>query len=119
MHIGFIIGGAVAAGGIIALILKGANGASSIPKEVVSGLTAEQVVEFFKAPEILEKLKADKNLLAVAVKEIKKSGRIHVCCTLFDKEKNEVNEYVKIFSTRNISEDLQDMFGDKDMIVLQ
>ncbi|MEL3908316.1 MAG: hypothetical protein P1P64_04805 [Treponemataceae bacterium] len=85
--------------------------------EQVDVLTLEMIVTFFKQPEIIEKLRQDKNLLAVAVKNEETKEVILTC---FNKGTNQISS--KAFTGyryEKLDDDLIKMFGDKDMLVLQ
>lgn len=84
-------------------------------------LKMEDVIAFFKNKDIIQKLKSNKDFIAVAIKEYK-NNRYHIICTLYDKAKEEVldiNDYSFMFKTKDIDNDLKNAFSDKDMIVLQ
>lgn len=84
-------------------------------------LKMEEVIVFFRKKEVLEKLKSNENIIAVAIKEDKKDY-YHIICTLYDKQKDDIlniNGCSLIFKTKNIDKDLKNAFGDKDMIILQ
>lgn len=85
-------------------------------------LKIEDVIIFFKKKEIIEKLKSDSNLLAVAIKEQVKD-KYNIVLTLYDKSTDEVLNidncaYALKFKAKDIDIDLKNAFGDKDMIVL-
>lgn len=85
-------------------------------------LKIEDVIIFFKKKEIIEKLKSDSNLLAVAIKEQVKD-KYNIVLTLYDKSTDEVLNidncaYALKFKAKDIDTDLKNAFGDKDMIVL-
>ena len=85
-------------------------------------LKMEDVIIFFKKKEIIEKLKSDSNLLAVAIKEQVKD-KYNIVLTLYDKSTDEVLNidncaYALKFKAKDIDTDLKNAFGDKDMIVL-
>lgn len=84
-------------------------------------LKMEDVIVFFRKKEVLEKLKSNENIIAVAIRENKKDY-YEILCTLYDQEKKEIlniDECSLIFKTKNIDKDLKNAFGDKDMIILQ
>lgn len=87
----------------------------------VDRITMELLISFFKKSDVLEKLKSDKKLIAVAIKE-KSGDNFNIVCCLFDTEKNEVasgeNSRV-VYTSKELSEDVKEQFGDKDMLVLQ
>ena len=88
-----------------------------IEYESVETLTLELVVSFFKNLDVLKMLKEDKNLLAVAIKDDSAKTVVLAC---FDKEKNEiVCDKYKGYKYQKLNDDLIQMFGNKDMIVLQ
>ena len=62
-------------------------------------------------------LEEDKNLLAVAIKDNSAKTVVLAC---FDKEKNEIvyGKY-KGYKYQKLNDDLVQMFGNKDMIVLK
>lgn len=84
-------------------------------------LKMEDVIVFFRKKEVLEKLKSNENIIAVAIRENKKDY-YEILCTLYDQQKKEIlniDECSLIFKTKNIDKDLKNAFGDKDMIILQ
>ena len=88
-----------------------------IEYESVETLTLELVVSFFKNLDVLKMLKEDKNLLAVAIKDDSAKAIVLAC---FDKEKNEiVYDKCKGYKYQKLNDDLIQMFGNKDMIVLK
>jgi len=75
------------------------------------------MVRFFKQPDVLKILKEDKNLLAVATKDDVAKTVILAC---FDKEKNVIlADNYKGYKYQTLSDDIIQMFGNKDMLVLQ
>ena len=113
--IGIVAGVLLLAGGIFLLFKKRIK--ESIDYEEIETLTLEIVVSFFKNPDILRMLREDKNLLAVAIKDDSAKGIVLAC---FDKEKNEiVYDKYKGYKYQKLNDDLIQMFGNKDMIVLK
>lgn len=83
-------------------------------------LKMEDVIIFFKKKEILDKLKSNNNLLAVAIKENKKDY-YQILCAIYDKSKEKVldiDNCALMFKAKDIDTDLKNAFGNKDMIVL-
>lgn len=98
---------------------KNKSMATDLPTEYVDDLSMATVIDFFKQPAILARLKANSSLVACAIKE-KYGIRWKVTLTIFDSDKSEVDtNYGKIYVTDKLSPDLLKQFGDKDMIVLK
>ncbi|MGP1457855.1 MAG: hypothetical protein ACTTKL_00885 [Treponema sp.] len=112
MYIAIIIGIVIISVGAI-IFFKGTKGA--LQPIVIDVLSAETVITFFKRPEVLQKLKQNTNLLAVAVKGSTKNIITLAC---FNKEENRVEEEFVSYRFTSMAEDLKTMFGDKPMIVL-
>lgn len=86
----------------------------------VESLGMADVIKVFKRPEALEKLKSNKNYMAVAIKETHDDGFTSIVATVFDAEKNEViSEPFCAWKAKKLEADLLEAFGDKTMIVLQ
>ncbi|WP_020004353.1 hypothetical protein [Brachyspira innocens] len=84
-------------------------------------LKMEDVIAFFKNKDIKQRLEADSNLLAVAIKEYK-NGCYRIICTLYDKTKEEIidtNKYTIVFKAKDIDKDLKNAFLNKEMIILK
>lgn len=86
----------------------------------VEELRFADIIAFFKNPELLEMLHSSPDYLAVAIKEKNKDRRDVITCCLFDKEKNKVVEIERAcrWKAKSLSTDLEEEFGDKDMIIL-
>lgn len=76
------------------------------------------LISFFKKPENFELLQEDKNIIAVAIKDIEKNDNNVIAACLFDKERNEVKKTICTWNYKNLDEDLRNAFGEKTMIVL-
>lgn len=106
--------------GIIAAFVNKLSKKELYTVKEVEILKMEDVIIFFKKKEIIDKLKSDNNLVAVAIKE-KKEDKYNIVLTLFDKVKEEVladSDYGLKFKTKDIDKDLKNAFGDKDMLIL-
>ncbi len=81
----------------------------------------KNIVSFFKNKERLEQLKQDRALKAIVIKEKLESGEYRTVNCLFNSETNAIvnpeNDALAITSPK-IDEELEQAFGDKDMIVL-
>lgn len=84
------------------------------------------IVSWFKDPRRIEKLRREKNIVAVAIKRNLDSGNYNVINCLFDKnegkvvgEHNEENHYAEGIESMALDSDMNEKFGDKDMIVLK
>ena len=94
-----------------------------IKKIVTSILSfAKHILKFFKDPARLKKLKEDSNKLAISIKENLENGEYRVVNCLFDKEENNVvdfdDEAIGI-KAEELDQQTEDIFGSRDMIILQ
>ena len=81
----------------------------------------KNVVSFFKNKERLEQLKQDNALKAIVIKEKLESGEFRTVNCLFNTDKNEIVNPEKdalAITSSQIDPELEQAFGDKDMIVL-
>ena len=92
-----------------------------IPTKDVDILGLEEILKYFKQPEIISELKTNTNLMAVATKEIKKDGTNYIIACLFDKQSNSITNFEKAnaWNAKKLDERLTQTFGDRDMIVLK
>ena len=80
------------------------------------------IVSFFKNSNILRKLKANKDLLAVSIKDHLANGDYNVVNCLFDKERNEIVDYdenAQGITAESLDSETEKNFYGEDMIVLQ
>lgn len=80
------------------------------------------IVAFFKDRRRLERLRREKQLLAVAVKENLQNGNVNVINCLFDEDTCEVvdmEEDAQIMKAEDMDQQTRTNFGDKDMLVLK
>ena len=84
-------------------------------------LTMKEVIEFFKQDEVLKILKENKNLLAVAIRKNLPDNKMRLILTLYDTTKEDVIEFpsAKAYIVKTLDSDLEQNFGDKEMIVLK
>ena len=117
-----IIAGICAVGAAALLFFFKRNAEKNYPNVKEKDLLKmEEVIVFFRKKEILEQLKSNENIVAVAIKE-KKKDYYNIVCTLYDKKKEDILDIAEcslIFKTKDIDKDLQNAFGNKDMIVLE
>lgn len=113
----------VAGGGFVLYKLSKASDNSLINKAVYKDLvTMEELIRFFKNDDVLQHLKENENLIAVAIKSKLDDGNIHILAALFNNNTKEVEYYEKYmlnYKTSKLDEDLNKAFEDKDMIVLK
>ena len=93
---------------------KELNRLNTAPVEKVDILTAETVIGFFKTDSIKQKLIHNPNLTAIVLKY---KQQIALC--LYEQNTQTMEGIFKIYEPRCLDSDLQALFGDKDMIVLQ
>lgn len=80
------------------------------------------VVEFFKQPSRLDKLKENKNSIAISIKEKLDSGDYQIVNCLFDQQESELidpDTDAEIISASEIDAEMAERFGDKSMLVLK
>lgn len=90
----------------------------------IETVTADLITSFYKRSDVLEKLKNDKDLLPVAIKDkvnVKGMEKIHIIATLYNKKEQgivEIDDCLNYVAS-GMDKKLTEMFGDKDMIVLR
>lgn len=105
---------------VLAIIFVVRKTAGGIPYTEVESLGMADVIKVFKKPEVLQKLKSNKNYIAVAIKETLDDGSAKIVATTFDNEKNEVvSTPFCAWKAKKPEADLLEAFGDKSMIILQ
>jgi len=82
------------------------------------------IVSWFKNASRVKKLKEERDVVAVAIKEKLDNGDYNVVNCLFDKEKDEIvvdngETQAEVITTESLDNETLKNFGDKDMIVLQ
>ena len=80
------------------------------------------IVKFFKDPDRLRTLKEDSNKLAISIKEHLDNGEYHVVDCLFDKETEQIydmEEDALGIEAESLDKQTQQIFGDRDMIILK
>lgn len=92
-----------------------------IAVQEVPCITLELVKEYFLRPKTRQLLKSNEKLLAVAIRERGTEGRIVVMLTLYDTRKEEIATDVEAITYRGerLDRELEEAFGDKEMIVLR
>lgn len=94
-----------------------------IKKIIVKVLSfVNNILKFFKDPNRLRTLKQDSNKLAISIKEHLDNGEYHVVDCLFDKEKEEIydmEEDALGVEAESLDAKTQQIFGDRDMIILK
>lgn len=93
--------------------------AKEIETKVVDILTLKDVISFFKQPDVLERIKASQDLIAVAMKENVKNGGVKVILCAFNKREDKVEFPLLQYKTNSLDVELISVFGEKDMIVLK
>ena len=94
--------------------IKELNSLDIAPVEKIDVLSAETVISFFKTDSIKQKLIHNKNLTAVVLKY----GR-HIVACLYEQKTQAMDGIFKIYEPHCLAADLQELFDDKDMIVLE
>lgn len=91
-----------------------------IDLKIVSFL--KDIIGFFKDPNRLKKLQADKDRIAVAIKENLANGNYQIVNCLYDKEKSELvtpEQDAEVITAEQLDAQTISVFGDKEAIVLQ
>lgn len=88
---------------------------------VLDSLGMDKIVDYFKKPRRIKLLHEDSENLAIAVKEEFDGGLLRVSCCVFNKSSNTVTNIddIAIFQAQRLEDDLKEVFGEKQMIVLQ
>ena len=120
--LGIVCVAAVAAG--VYFIMKKRGNMSLLPVMFpvteVELLKMEDILFFFKSPEVISELKKNSDLVACVTRE-EKDGSIFVTSCIFDKNKNEISDIEKngkIWKAGKLDDRLTEAFGDKEMIIL-
>lgn len=82
---------------------------------------AKNILDFFKDPSILTKLKKDKNIIAVSIKQNLENGNYRTVNCLFDKKENEIvdmDDNAVGIESEEIDAQTEKTFGNRDMIIL-
>lgn len=85
-------------------------------------LTFKNIIMFFKDPGRLTKLRENRNLLAICLKERQSNGEYNVVECLYDEQTEEIvgAQYHSLgISTHNLDNVTKQNFGNKDMIILK
>lgn len=93
-------------------------------KKIVLAIVSfvKNIVSFFKDRNRLRKLQADRNRIAVAIKEKLDNGDYQTVNCLFDKQNVDLvdpEEDAQIITSGKLDAETKQAFGDKDMIVIQ
>lgn len=94
-----------------------------VPVTPKATLTFQEIVAHFKDPKVLNLLKSDSNLIAIAIRENLGNGKTHIILCVFDKEKGELvgmdgPAAPIIYEVEMMDADLMAQFGSKEMLVL-
>ena len=80
----------------------------------------KNIVGFFKNPSKLKKLKENKDLMAISIKDNLDNGNYKVVNCLFNEATNEVEDKESLgIDAADIDSETEQAFGDKAMIVLE
>ena len=80
---------------------------------------AKNIVSFFRNPERLNKLKEDRDLIAVSIKENLENGQYKVVNCLYDKVLDDIVETDAVgIGAEKLDKETKQKFGNKDMIIL-
>lgn len=84
-------------------------------------LTMKEVVEFFQNSEVMNELESNPDLLAVAMRNKMNDGNIRVILTLFNSKEKKIitTPNTKAYIVKTLDSDLEQSFGDKEMLVLE
>ena len=79
------------------------------------------IINFFRHPQRLNKLKEDRDLIAISIKENLDNGKFNVVNCLYDKVLEDIVEVETDaigIEAEKLDNDTRQKFGNKDMIVL-
>ena len=81
-------------------------------------IQAERVIASFKNKGVKQILSTELNVIPAVLKE-EKSGMIKLTACLFDKDSQTMRKLIKIWNVTALDKKLTDMFGTKQMIIMQ
>lgn len=84
----------------------------------VEELKMADIIAFFKNPKLLKMLKSSPDYLAVAIKDNNGDKNIVTTCLFNTKKNTVVSDRACQWNAEKLSADLEESFGDKDMIIL-
>lgn len=82
----------------------------------------ENIVAWFKKPDVLEQIKNNEKIIAVSIKEKLVTGDYSVINCLYDKEEDrliDASENAVVFTANSLDSDTLSRFDNKEMIILQ
>lgn len=82
---------------------------------------AKNILDFFKDPRRLRKLKEDKNIIAVSIKQNLENGNYRTVNCFFDKKENEIvdmDDNALGIESEEIDAQTEKTFGNRDMVIL-
>lgn len=80
------------------------------------------IVNWFRQPERLEKVRHNENVVAVAIKNNLDNGNYNIINCLFDKSEGEIIDYeedVLSIEAESLDDETRQQFGYKEMLILQ
>ncbi|WP_163533537.1 hypothetical protein [Helicobacter suis] len=103
--------------GFLVLIFLRQSAPTAIEQDMLS---MKEIIAFFKQGDVVQKLKGNSNMVAVAVREQQSDGRLKITLAPYDKQQSAIatNAPMKIYLVKRLDEDLEKNFGGKEMIVL-
>ncbi|WP_120952317.1 hypothetical protein [Helicobacter sp. L8] len=103
--------------GFVALVALRKKTPTAIEQEVLS---MKEVIAFFKEGDVMQSLRGNSALIAVAMRERQSDGRLKITLTPYNKQENAIphNAPIKTYLVKRLDEDLEKNFGDKGMVVL-
>ncbi|BCZ19961.1 hypothetical protein NHP190012_16030 [Helicobacter sp. NHP19-012] len=104
--------------GFVALVVLRKATPTAIEQEV---LTMKEVIAFFKDEKVAQSLRANSSTIATAIREKQSDGRLKITLAPYDKQQSTIpsNAPMKVYLVKRMDTDLDKVFGDKDMVVLQ
>lgn len=84
------------------------------PSTTVDPLTFDSVRRFFMQDKIIKKIKGNANILPIVVRE---KNKITLC--LYNKNDNTTDSDYQVYYAKSLDTELQQAFGNKNMLVLQ
>lgn len=122
MNSAVLIGVSVAVVAVVAFVLL--RNKASVPFiETIEQdtITMKEVIGFFKQDVVLKVLQENSDFLAVAIREKIPNGRMQITLTLYDKSKGEIADFpgAKAYIIKTLDTDLEQNFGEKDMLIFQ
>ncbi|WP_260321598.1 MULTISPECIES: hypothetical protein [unclassified Helicobacter] len=79
------------------------------------------MIAFFKDEKVAQSLRANSSTIATAIHEKQSDGRLKITLAPYDKQQRAIasNAPMRVYLVKRMDTDLEKVFADKEMVVLQ